>query len=305
MLLERCIKPTLTPFHLNPNDTLRLTLSSRGIWEMTLEAASAEVVARGFDRYHDRGHARGDISVYAFTATVRINGTPYVMRREVGSQASFYEPWTIDGVDIWFDAAACCFTSRGGFIEEKDWGAGLICKPDRLTRWAVQEAGHPICPGPLHDWYPNPSRTLGIGECYTGEDCWMGPYNGGAAHCGLDINMPAGTVLTAPIDLDDHYLFNNLSAGFNNNRWIGVRRWPDGSEWQVQTHHLIGMMVPERTPLKAGTAYATTAGTAVGRSQHTHFLWRLIEQGGAYLLDPWILFRAIWRDAEPRAHARG
>ncbi len=67
--------------------------------------------------------------------------------------------------------------------------------------------------------------------------------------------MPAGTVMTAPISFDDHY--------------------------------------PERGPLARGTAYATGAGTAVGSHQHSHFAWRVIEQGGEYVLDPWILFGAV------------
>lgn len=194
MRLERTVKATITPFELNPDDTLELTLGNGRCWKLTLLGATAEVVQRGFDRYRDGGHAASDITVYAFTATVRINGCEHTFRREVGSQACFYEPWLIDGVRIWFDAAACTFKENGGFMEEKDWKGGFFCKPFKLTRWAVQEAGLSICPEPLGDWYPNPTGMLDIRNCYTGEDCWMGPYNGGAAHGGLDINMPAGPV---------------------------------------------------------------------------------------------------------------
>jgi len=286
MILTRIVKPTLTAFELNPEDRLRLELASGRVWEMELVRAAAEVVARGFNRYHDGGHAAGDITVYAFEAEVRINGREHRMRREVGSQAAFYEPWTVDGVRIWLDAASCVFKEHGGFMEEKDWKGGLLCKPFKLTRWAVQEEGTPICPEPLHDWYPNPAGTLDIRNCYTGEDCWMGPYNGGAAHGGLDINMPAGTRLTAPISLDDHFLYNSLEAGFRNNNWVAVRRWPDGTTWELRCCHLIDMLVPERTPLRRGTPYATTAGTFVGFHEHTHFVWRVYEQGGSYFLDP-------------------
>ena len=62
-----------------------------------LLGATAEVVARGFDRYRDDGHAGSDITVYAFEATVLINGNEHRMRREVGSQRAFYEPWIVDG----------------------------------------------------------------------------------------------------------------------------------------------------------------------------------------------------------------
>jgi hypothetical protein len=165
----------------------------------------------------------------------------------------------------------------------------------RKARFAVQEASCGICPEPLQLWYPNPDGRIDIRNCYTGEDCWMGPYAGGAAHCGLDVNMPRGTVLSAPISFDHHYLFNSAAAGYGNNRWRGLRRWPDGSEWQLQCHHQLDMLVPERTPLAAGTPYATGAGTGVGLHAHSHFMFRVIEQGGDYWLDPWILFREIFR----------
>ncbi|MHB9025965.1 MAG: hypothetical protein ACYC7E_17640 [Armatimonadota bacterium] len=296
-MLLRASKPTLTPFGLHHGETLRFTLRRGAVWEMTLLETSAEVVAHEYATYgnEDTGHGVGDISVYAFSCIVSINGREHCLRREVGSQASFYDPWTIAGVNIWFDAAACAFARRGGFMVEKDERWGFVCAPDQDARFAVHEADLPICPEPLHPWYPNPTGRLDIHDCYCGEDCWMGPYGGIAAHCGLDINMPAGTVLTTPIAVDDQFLFHSTAAGFNNNRWRGVRRWPDGSEWYLQTHHLIDMLVPERTPLPAGVPYATTAGVAVGYHEHTHFLFQVLEQGGAYWLDPWILFWTIFR----------
>lgn len=284
-VLERKTKSTITPFVLNHQDTLRLTLRDGRAWEMTLLGTSAEVT----------GRRAGGIAAYGFHGRVRINGQPHELRREVGTQASFYEPWEIDGVRLWFDAVSCVFKESGGFMAEKDWTHGWVCMPSHHARFAVQEAGLPICPEPLAAWYPNPAGRLDIRDCYTGEDCWMGPYQGRAAHCGLDVNMKAGTTLFAPISFDDHYLFNSTQAGFNNNRWRGVRRWPDGSQWWLQAHHLIRMLVPERTPLKAGTPYATTAGVWVGLHEHTHFMFRVIEQGGDYLLDPWILFWETFR----------
>jgi hypothetical protein len=283
-VLERKSKPTLTPFGLNHNETLRFLLRDGRAWEMTLVKTSAEVIQR------NRG-----ISAYAFDCDLLINGKDRHLRREVGTQASFYEPWEIDGVCLWFDAASCAFKEAGGFMAEKDWLGGLVCQPAHNGRFAVQESGLPICPEPLKPWYPNDTGRIDIRDCYNGEDCWMGPYGGTAAHCGLDINMKAGTVLSAPIALDDHCLFNATAAGFNNNRWRGVRRWPDGSEWSLQSHHLIRMLVPERTPLKAAAPYATTAGVRVGSHEHTHFVFRVLGQGGDYLLDPWILFWETFR----------
>ena len=296
-MLHRTAKPTLTPVGLHHGETLHFTRRSGTVWEMTLLDTAAEVVERDYARYGngDTGHGRGDISVYAFSSAVRINGHEYTLRREVGTQGSFYEPWEIDEMHVWFDAAACIFDHAGGFMVEKDWRGELLCAPNHAARFVVQEADLSICPEPLHPWYPNATGRLDIHACYHGEDCWMGPYGGIAAHCGLDINMPAGTVLTAPIAFDDHYLVRSTAAGFNNNRWRGRRRWPDGSEWWLQTAHLIAMLAPERTQLPAGAPYATTAGVFVGDFEHTHFNFRVLEQGGDYMLDPWILFWAIFR----------
>jgi hypothetical protein len=298
VILDRKSKNTLTPFGLKIGDTLRYGLAGGASWEMTLLETSAAVLASDYAAYNyrDGGHESGDISAYGFSCVVRVNGHERELKREVGNQQAFYEPVCVDGVNVWLDAAACAFKAAGGFMFEKDIRSSYICKPDQAARFAVQEAGRSICPEPMRPWYPNSAGRLDSRQCYNGEDCWMGPYGGAAAHCGLDINMPAGTVLTAPLDLDDHYLFNTLAAGFNNNRWRGVRRWAGGVEWQLQAHHLVDMLVPERTALKAGAAYATTAGTAVGRHQHTHFMFKVSEHGGEYWLDPWILFWQIFRD---------
>lgn len=296
-MLTRVSKPTVTPFGLHCGETCQFTLQDGQVWRMQLLDTAAEIIERDYARYnyHENVDEGGEISVYAFSALVKINGQDYLLRREVGTQASFYEPWVIDDVRIWLDAVAVAFTSDGGFMREKDWRYGWICAPYQSARFVIHEADLPICPEPLLPWYPNESNMLNISDCYNGEDCWMGPYDGAFAHCGLDINMPYGTVLTSPFTLDDQYVFNSVAAGFNNNRWRGVRRWPDGSEWWIQSHHLIDMLVPAHQPLLAGAPYATTAGTFVGSHEHTHFMFHVHEQGGEYLLDPWILFWAIFR----------
>ena len=292
MILTRKAKDTLTPVELNHDDSLRFELRDGSVSELTLRSTSARVVERNYESYGYQNH--GDISVYAFDCELRINGKEVRLERTVGSQESFYEPFEQDGLRIWFDAVSDIFIEDGGFMDEKDWRHGLICKPYRKARFAVQDATLPICPEPLALWYECPEKRIGIQDCYNGEDCWMGPYSGAHAHCGLDVNMPAGTILYAPITFDDHYYFNSVAAGANNNRWRGVRRWPDGSEWWLQSHHLVELLVPEQTPLARGTPYATTAGVWVGAHEHTHFIFRVLDQGGDYFLDPWILFREMF-----------
>jgi len=293
MIFTRETKPTLTPINLDHGDVLRFILRNGKACELTLMGTSAEVIERDFRSR--KPNAPGDVSAYAFDCDVLLNGKPVHLRRYVGTQQSFYEPWEQDGIRIWFDAASAAFKERGGFMAEKDWRMGLLCMPDRHARFAVQDASLPICPEPLAMWYPASGGTIDIRDCYNGDDCWMGPYMGAMAHCGLDVNMPAGTLLYAPISFDDQYCFHSLPAGYPNNRWRGVRRWPDGSEWWLQSHHLIELLVPERTPLARGTAYARTAGVMIGDHEHSHFIFQVLEQGGEYLLDPWILFREMFR----------
>ncbi|MCX8035839.1 MAG: twin-arginine translocation signal domain-containing protein [Candidatus Sumerlaeia bacterium] len=155
-VLERKSKATLTPIGLNHGETLRFVLRDGRPWEMTLLATSAEVIRRHSARRGrlDPNHESGDIAAYAFDCDVRINGTAHHLRREVATQASFYEPWEVDGVRLWFDAVSCAFKEDGGFMAEKDWRGGLLCKPFHKARFAVHEADLPICPEPMLPWYP-------------------------------------------------------------------------------------------------------------------------------------------------------
>lgn len=203
MIIKRTVKDSLTPVEMALGDTLHFTLSDGRVWKLTLEDTAAQILEEDYAR---TGHPRdGDISAYGFSATVKINGHEKVLKRTVGTQASFYEPCQIDGVNIWLDGVATAFRNRGGFMGEKDWCHWQVCQPRRAARLAVQGAGRSICPEPMALWYDNPALQLDIKSCYNGEDCWMGPYMGAKAHCGLDINMPAGTILHAPINFDDHY----------------------------------------------------------------------------------------------------
>ena len=299
MQLERCVKATLTPIELDVGDVLRFRLTDGSSWQMELLGTEARVLERGRLTHEDPTHYRDDILVYGMTAAVRVNGREHVLERQVGNQASFYEPWLIDDVRVWFDAAACAFIHpprSGGILHEKDWAHRQICSPGRAARFAVQQADRPIAPEPIGRWFEGQPAVPDIRACYAGQDCWMGPYNGGAAHCGLDVNMARGTRLIAPIAVDDQYMFNDRRAGSRCDRWRGRRRWrvgeADEADWIIQSHHLDALLVPERRPLARGTVYAAAAGTGVGLVAHTHFAFRVIEQGGDYMLDPWILFWA-------------
>jgi hypothetical protein len=164
------------------------------------------------------------------------------------------------------------------------------------ARLAVQDATLRICPERVHPWCPLPPGGLKIEQCYTGEDCWMGAYFGASAHGGLDLNHPRGTPLRAPFDLDDQYLIHSTALGWENNRWHGVRRWADHSVWVIRSAHMTRLLVPEHTPLKGGTLYAEGAGVWVGRVEHSHFAFSVLDHGEWIRLDPWMLFRQMYLD---------
>ncbi|MEX0716444.1 MAG: hypothetical protein WD066_07655 [Planctomycetaceae bacterium] len=286
-VVERKAKSTLTPIELNAGDELRFTLRNGEVRRVKLLATSAKIL----------DGEPGQVRKYAFDATLEIDGEKHVFERFVPDQRSFYEPLETNGLRLWLDAVTDIFTDDGGFMEEKGLATGTSCRPKRKARLVVNDVGDRICPEKLVWWYPEKNDRLDIANCYRGEDCWMGPYNGKLAHGGLDYNMKSGTPLFAPIAFDDHWLFDSLEAGDNNNRWRGVRQWDDGSTWWLQAHHLNRMLEVERQPLAKGTKYAETAGVRIGKHQHTHFVFRVFEEGEAYWIDPWILFWQTFRDA--------
>lgn len=236
---------------------------------------------------------RGAVTNYRFHAVLEVDGCPIHIERVVASQESFYEPATVAGLVIYLDAVNAIFD----FLHETHGP----CRPRAACRLAIHDASCRLCPQPVHPFCPLPEGGLRIEQCYNGEDCWLGAYYGAAAHGGLDINHPAGTPIFAPLDIHDHYLFDAVSRGANNNRWRGVHRWPDGGEWHVQCHHLISLSVDEHTFLRAGQTIASGAGVWIGDHPHSHFAFRIrdVDEDGQVsesTLDPWILFRQMYAD---------
>jgi hypothetical protein len=294
---------TLTTVEMNHGDTLRFTLRNGDVRTLVLEGTSVHILEKN----------EGGI-VYTFACHVRVDSHPLTMRRYVCTPESFYEPYVINGMRIWPDSVLVIY-DRVPMRYPRN--GNLRFRVRRDARFAVQDATLPICPQPMKPWYPNDKDTIDVGDCYNGDDCWMGPYLGEACHGGLDINHRRGDPLWAPIDFDDQWNFNSLKAGHNNNRWRGVRQWSNGDVWALQTHHHIRLHVPEHTPLRAGIHYADAAGVHVGSHDHTHFELKVahqptnlpidfdddaeIETSGqptVIHLDPWILFWQIFEAAK-------
>lgn len=286
-VVQRVAKDTITPMTLNHGDELHFQLRNGETRKIELIGTEADAVIR------DKS---GRVNQYKFSADLLINDKRYVLERVIPTQESFYEPLVVDGMRVWLDAVSDIFIDDGGFMEEKDILLGIACRPKRKARIVVNDMNDRICPDKLAWWYPEKKNYIDVRDCYQGQDVWMGPFGGKRAHGGLDINMKSGTLLFAPIDFDDHYLFDSLKKGDNNNRWRGVRKWDNGAVWWLQAHHLNKMLLPERNTLKRGTKYAETAGVAIGSKEHSHFVFRVIEDGESYWIDPWIFFWQTFRD---------
>lgn len=295
MVIRKTAKDTLTPIELNYGDTLEFLTSKGSIVTLTLLNTGGEVIFSDLESFDSP--IDGAKTVYQFFCEIEVNKKYYILQREVPTQNSFYEPWNIDSINIWFDGISDIFKRDNGFLNEKDAAAGIFCKPNKKARFAIQDSLLDICPEKLHPLFPLPKDGIKIENCYRGEDCWMGPYNGFRAHGGLDINHPACTPLWAPFDLDDQYYFNSLKQGDKNNRWRGIRQWENGSKWVIQAHHMTNLTVEEHTPLKKGQQFANGAGVYSGVVDHSHFVFRIDEDGKSYFLDPWILIWKMYKDS--------
>lgn len=296
MIIRRNAGETLAAVELMHGDVLEFRLLNGEVAVIELAGTGAEIITTTLKTPGVAEHAAK--TAYRFWADFRIGGRPVRLEREVGTARSFYEPWTIGGVTLWLDAVDAIFTfvheTHGPCRLQENCAEGF--PPRRHARLAVQDASARICPETVHPWCPLPAEGLKIENCYRGEDCWMGAYDGASAHGGLDINHPKGTRLCAPIRLDDQFLYNSVATGNNNNRWRGIRRWADGSVWVLTSCHMIRLTVPENTPVQAGQPYAEGAGVWVGDHEHSHFGFAVLDHGELIRLDPWILFWQMYRD---------
>jgi PKD repeat protein len=288
MIFEREARETLTPLEMNRGDELEFKLREGRTVSFVLEDCTAQTLITNC--VDTRDEQAGGGTMIEMTARVRVDGHPLLLRRYICAQESFYEPYVINGLQIWFDGVQDLF-----YLVKETHGP---CKPALHARFAFQDATLGVCPEKLVPWTDLPVEKLDIRAAYGGDDPWMGPYKGASAHGGLDINQPRGSKLYAPMKLDDHYYYNSVAAGHVNNRWRGVRRWDNGDIWTLQVCHLIELTAPSHTPLAAGQEYATSAGTWVGEHEHSHFVFKVTSQGGEYLLDAWIIFRQIFEHAK-------
>lgn len=285
-------KKTLTVVELNEGDEVKYELQSGRIVNLKLIKSQSEIV---FSTIHLPGEGSStDASVYKMKCLVNIDGQELYMIRYVPVQESFYEPYNVNGLRIWFDA----LSSLNEFYNENHGD----CLPKKQVRLALHDATLPICPEEITNWCIVPNNYPDVKLCYRGEDTWLGTYFGTDLHGGLDIDMPSNSPLWAPVSFDYNYYFNTLKAGQNNNRWRALKHWDNGDSWIIQTHHHNELIVPEFQGISKGTKYAYTAGTLSGSHTHTHFVFKVKQPGfEEFHIDPWIIFWQILENKKVKA----
>lgn len=288
-------RDTVAAIEMDPGDVLRFKLRNGQIRTLSLEGASAQVLESNL---RTPRKAQGDGgTLYLIKAEVRVDGHPMMLMRYVGSQESFAEPYVVNGMRVWLD-----FVSDALALMTDNHGGNSACAMRRRARFAVNDARDPLAPVPLRHWMPMKRPFIDIANSYNGDDAYMGGYQGAECHAGLDINHPKGSPLFAPIDIHDHYYFNSLAKGDNNNRWRGISKWPNGDTWTLQAHHMVDLLVPEHTPLKAGQMYGAAAGVLPGNNEHSHFVFRTRAPGQTedVMLDPWMLFWQMFQQEKDK-----
>ncbi|KQS27854.1 hypothetical protein ASG33_15675 [Dyadobacter sp. Leaf189] len=295
--IHRKAKATLTPVEMNREDTLKFVLQNGEVRTMVLKEISSDIIITNLGKL--RADQPGGATLYHFTCQVLIDGHLIEMERYVGSQESFYEPYVINGMRIWFDGV----NTIGQIIKDEHGGKSSESVPKKHARFAVADMTKRIAPSRLYPMFPMTENLIRISDSYNADDCWMGAYNGFELHGGLDLNKLAGTPHFTPFPIDDHYFVFSLEKGDNNNRWRGIHTWENGDVWSIQNHHMLNLRVPEHTPIPAGALYSDGSGVHVGAHNHSHFVFRVKakEEAAEILLDPWILFWQTFEDNRERS----
>jgi PKD repeat protein len=301
-IIKRNFKETMSPIELNHGETLKYTRKDGSVLTIELLSTSANILYtnKGKIPADESGSDLGDMyrarTMYEFTCEVLVNGLPLEMRRYVGSQECYYEPYVINGVRIWFDGVSDIFVEDGGFLTHNH----APCMPKKKARFVLQDMTQRICPGEIHAWFKDgedkdenfiyKNNFIDIGRAFNGDDSFMGAYLGGQAHGGLDVCMAQNSLMYAPFDLD-------TQKGIRAN---GSKTWPDGSEWRINTGHVIEKYIPDNTPVNGGEVYGLGARKDCSDHPHAHFAFEIYEEGILYNIDTWIIFWQHFEDNKKR-----
>jgi len=315
-VIKRAAKETITPIELNHNEIIKYQRLDGQVLTIELISTDARIIWTNRDKIPEdepavthQGTRYGEQTdrvfrnpkmarlMYEFSCKVKINGVLMNMRRYVGSQEALYEPYVINGVRIWFTGVQKIFEEYGGFLTTRRNDHNT---PGKHARFVLHDMTQRICPDDLYAWFKDgkdrndnfiyQENFIDVGRAYNGDDVHMGAYMGFDSHGGLDVDMAKKSLMYAPFDLDNQ-------SGI---RGAGTRKWPNGSEWRINTGHIIEKLVPDNTPLKGGQAYGIGAARGTGQHPHSHFAFEIFEEGISYDIDSWIIFWQLFKDNKKR-----
>ena len=303
-IYNRNFKETMTPIELDNGESVKYTRSDGSTLTLELVSTSANILFTNRDKIPDseptdnRGNKYRARLLYEFTCEVKVNGVPMTMRRYSGSQESFYEPYVINGVRIWVMGVKAIFDEYGGFLNTARRQGSAI--PDKDARFVLHDMQYRICPGDLHPWFIDGDdrndnfiykhNFIDVGRSFNGDDSFMGAYMGIESHGGLDMDMAQNSLIYSPFDLD-------TQRGI---RASGTKTWPDGSEWRINTGHMIEKYIPDNTPVDGGEVLALGARRSCWWHPHSHFGFQIFETGILYNLDAWSIFWQLFEDNKKR-----
>ena len=286
-VFELKAKSTLTVTEMNVGEKMYFKLISGRKISFILKDFHSEIIFSSLDVPRKGGS--DEVKVYKMECLVNIDGQDMKMIRYIPTQQSFYVPYVVNGLRIWFDG----LNDVGKYFKENHGE----CLPYKNARFVFQDATLPICPEKILTWCNLSENFLSIKNCYIGLDCWMGPYNGEELHGGLDIRMPSNSPLWTPISLDNNYYYKTRTSTGRGNGWCGIKNWDNGDTWIIKTYHILAPIASEFKSLRQGEKYAYGAGTAVGLETHSHFIFNIkTPNQKVYFIDPWIIFWQIFEN---------
>jgi len=97
-------KETLAAVELDKGDTLFYTTKNGYKHFLTVKEVSIEVVFSTLDDLEEK--KRGAGVIYSMSCKVNIDGQEMTMKKYIPVQQSYYEPYIVNGMRIWYDGNA-------------------------------------------------------------------------------------------------------------------------------------------------------------------------------------------------------
>ncbi len=154
----------LKAVELDPGDTLRYPLRNGQVREFVLQRTAARPIF-SWDNPDNKWRSG---RIYQMEAELLCDGQPLRLQRIVSAQQSYYEPYHLNGVTVFFDAVS----DIKAFIQDNHGSSGSRSFPRKKCRLAFIEMGDAFASQPLRPWLPLAENYLDVTQSYEGADTW-------------------------------------------------------------------------------------------------------------------------------------